>query len=105
MDGMADGRFDLEGVVPRWQIVTFLFRANRLVGGSVGEEELVVRPDAKSPVGSGFAPVLASKSATVKCSVSVSVVGMDSIGPFQVVRSFPIITSFGWFTASFYSWP
>ncbi len=41
MGGVADGRFDLEGVVPRWQIVTFLFRASRLVGGSVGEEEVV----------------------------------------------------------------
>ena len=41
MGGVADGGFDLEGVVPRWQIVAFLFRASRLVGGSVGDEELV----------------------------------------------------------------
>ena len=41
MGGVADGRFDLEGVVPRWQIVTSLFRASQLVGGSVGEEEMV----------------------------------------------------------------
>ena len=37
----GDRRFDLEGVVPRWQIVMFLFKASRLVGGSVGEEGLV----------------------------------------------------------------
>ena len=41
MGGVADGRFDWEGVVPRWQIVTSLFRASQLVGGSVGEEEMV----------------------------------------------------------------
>ena len=41
MEGVADGGFDLVGVVPRWQIVTFLFRASRLVGGSVGEVGLV----------------------------------------------------------------
>ena len=41
MGGVDDGRFDLDGVVPRWRIVTFLFRASRLVGGSVGEEEMV----------------------------------------------------------------
>ena len=41
MGGVADGRFDLDGVVPRWQIVTSLFRASLLVGGSVGEEEMV----------------------------------------------------------------
>ena len=36
MEGVGGGRFDLAGVVPRWQIVTFLFRVSRLVGGSVG---------------------------------------------------------------------
>ena len=41
MAGMADRRFDLDGVVPRWQIVTFLFRASQLVGGSVRDKELV----------------------------------------------------------------
>nr|MDE0501929.1 S-layer homology domain-containing protein [bacterium] len=41
MGGVTGGRFDLEGVVPRWQIVTFLYRASRLVGGYGGEEEMV----------------------------------------------------------------
>ena len=41
MGGVPDGSFDLGGVVPRWQIVTFLFRASRLVGGSVGDEGLL----------------------------------------------------------------
>ena len=35
MEGVGGGRFDLGGVVPRWQIVSVLFRAFVLAGGSV----------------------------------------------------------------------
>ena len=41
MGGVGEGRFDLGGVVPRWQIVTSLFRATRLVGESMGEGEMI----------------------------------------------------------------
>ena len=33
MEGVGGGRFDLEGVVPRWRIVSVLFRAFVLAGG------------------------------------------------------------------------
>ena len=33
MEGVGGGRFDLGGVVPRWQIVSVLFRAFVLAGG------------------------------------------------------------------------
>ena len=33
LEGVGGGRFDLEGVVPRWQIVSVLFRAFLLAGG------------------------------------------------------------------------
>ena len=33
MEGVGGGRFDLEGVVPRWQMVSALFRAFGLAGG------------------------------------------------------------------------
>ena len=51
-----------------------------------------VRPDAKCPVGSEFTPVLASKSATVRCSVAVSVVGLDSM-VFSKCFAFPLYRS------------
>lgn len=35
MEGVSGGRFDLEGVVPRWQIVSVLYRAGLLAGGEV----------------------------------------------------------------------
>ena len=33
MEGVGGGRFDLEGVVPRWQIVSALYGAFGLAGG------------------------------------------------------------------------
>ena len=41
MGGVGGGRFDLEGVVPRWEIVAFLFRATRLAGGPVNGHGMV----------------------------------------------------------------
>ena len=48
MEGVGGGRFDLEGVVPRWQIVQVLFRAFGLAGGEggggLGSDEFVDVP-------------------------------------------------------------